>query len=191
MSQKILMEALAKFQRGEPRGFDVSLSPIARGTEQASRFHRIMAVVGVVPEFFRKLAFANGTAIPLRLKRGSNHLWGHASFRKTLVVGSAPPKIWISSVQLILSFPIKFFLRLASRFTPYFGVLNTVISDNRIGVIRSLRLFALLRSTVFGARNTPLFSLFVGYRQARSSTWFRLFHGHDYTMTPREIGVIL
>ena len=191
MGDQILMESLAKFQRGKPGGLDLSLSPITRGTEQASRFHRIMAVVGVVAQFFAELAMTYTTAILLRLDSLIDHLRSHTGFSKTLVIGAATSKFLIRSVALILSIPVNFLLFLATLFSPHTGVLNPVRLNFGISVIRGLGLRPLGAGAVFGSGNAPSFSLFFRDRLARSATCFRLFHGHDNTMTTREIGVIL
>jgi hypothetical protein len=191
MSKQIIMETLAKFQRGKTTSFDVSLGGVALKAQESTTLIGVMTMISVVRHRIGELATTDSTSIVLKLKQFSLSIRRHAPKMMPLILSAALPKFWIGGVFKILTLSVNCFLSFAALLSPHSGVFDSVVSDRRIGVIRSKSFGSLRSGAIFSSGNTPFLALFFGDWLARSSTWFRLFHGHDNTMTTREIGVIL
>jgi hypothetical protein len=169
------MESLAKFQRGKPGGLDLSLGPITRGTEQASRFHRIMTVVRVVAEFVRKLSTANGASVLLSNQGRGNHFGSHAGFYKSLPIANRFSSLCRSLVIVALKIPMFLFHLLGQVLKPLqtaFFYVGTIVVLSPVFFSSRPRLGF---GSVLDDSKSVLFTAFFGT------------HADNYSMTVGEI----
>ena len=175
MNKQILMESLAKFQRGKSSGLDLSFGPIARGTEQASWLLRIMAMIGVVAQFLREFSTTNGTAVVLRLKRGSDHFGSHAGLYKALSIGHGFSSLFRSLVIRALKvsvFLLHFFRKVFEPVLTTFFYVGTIVVRSPVFFSSRPRLGF---GSVLGDSKSVLFTAFFGT------------HADNYSMTVGEI----
>ena len=140
MSKQILMETLAKFQRGKSGNSNHTFSRVALEAKQSSWLQRIVAMIGVIAQGLGELAAAYSAEISLTLKSRVDHLRCHAGFPKALIVRTASPKFGIGSVMLVLASP----LHLSELFTNSlsFPSLQKVVLSRRYSLTTGSVLYA-------------------------------------------------